>query len=173
MKLLTANNIVWQGDICKGCTYPDADHGLVNLAANPVIRPYGPVVYLSGNDQPVTATVDSSKEQDGAELQIFNAGKAPVMFAPDASLNLATPLSLAPGRFVVLHYDGSLGKFTLKRRSEDFATAPAVQGAGKIRQPASGAVPDDQENLQFGDRCPGARHLAWRVSDRQEPSRPR
>jgi len=112
-RILTGRNVVWQGDSCSGCTYPDIDHGLVNLSIGSTIEPYGPVVYVTGNTAPVTATVDASKEQGSAQVKIVNAGASAVTFTSDSNLSLSTPVTL-PGNSsssVLFVFNASIGKF--------------------------------------------------------------
>ncbi len=111
--LLTQDNLRWQGDVCNGCTHADVNHGLVNLASTTTIRPYGPVVYVNGNSSPVNATVDASKEEDGSQVQIFNAGTSPVSFSSDNNLSLPSTYSLQPGNSLNLLYSAAAGRFTL------------------------------------------------------------
>jgi protocatechuate 3,4-dioxygenase beta subunit len=111
--LVTQDNLRWEGDVCTGCTHADADHGLVNLSATTTIRPYGPVVYVNGNTSPVNATVDASKEEDGSQVQIFNAGTNAVSFSSDNNLSLASAYSLQPGSSLNLVYSAAVGRFTL------------------------------------------------------------
>ncbi|MGD0777611.1 MAG: DUF2341 domain-containing protein, partial [Candidatus Solibacter sp.] len=129
--LLTNKNIIWQGDVCTGCVYPDVNHGLVSLAGNTTIRPYGPVVYVNGNAQSVTATVDASKEEDGSEVQIVNTGANPVVFTSDANLSLANSLTVPSGGNALFHFSGTVGKFTLKSTSvAGIVSAPTFSPAG-------------------------------------------
>src|SRR5579862_584907 len=111
--LLTNKNIIWQGDTCTGCTYPDTNHGVVNLAATTLIEPYGPVVVVYGNAAPVTATVDASKEQDEALVRVVNSGAQNVTFSSDSNLSLTSPVTLTAGTSVTFRYSGMLGKFTI------------------------------------------------------------
>ena len=111
--LVTQDNLRWEGDVCTGCTHADGDHGLVNLSGTTTIRPYGPVVYVNGNNSPVNATVDASKEEDGSQVQIFNAGGNPVNFSSDNNLSLPSTYSLQPGSSLNLLYSAAVGRFTL------------------------------------------------------------
>jgi hypothetical protein len=108
-------NLIWQGDSCQGCTYPDRDHGLVSLASGTTIEPYGPVVHVNGNPAPVTATIDASKEQDGAQVQIVNVGSNQVTFASDSNLSLASPVVLSGGiqSAVTFAFSSAVGRFVL------------------------------------------------------------
>jgi len=109
--LVTAKNVIWEGDRCTGCAYPDVNHGVVNLSTSRTIEPYGPVVSVTGNTAPVTATIDASKEQAGSEVRIVNAGSFPVVFASDGNLSLAAPVKVAAGGSVSFRYNGSIRKF--------------------------------------------------------------
>ncbi len=118
--LVTLANLNWQGDVCSGCTYPDADHGVVDLSGTDLsgttsIKPYGPVVYVTGNLSPVTATVDASKEEDGAQVQIVNGGPNAVSFVSDTNLSLPYTYTLPGGKSsaVSLIYSAAAGKFIL------------------------------------------------------------
>ena len=109
--LVTAKNVTWEGDTCIGCTYPDVNHGVVNLSKSLTIEPYGPVVTVTGNLASVTATIDAGKEQGGSEIRIVNAGSLPVVFAPDGNLSLAAPVKVAAGGSVSFRYNDSIRKF--------------------------------------------------------------
>src|SRR5579862_1923752 len=113
--LVTNKNVIWGTDVCAGCTYPDVNHGLVNLSTWLIIEPFGPVVYVTGNTASVTATIDASKEQAGSLIQIVNQGAFPVVFTSDANLSLASPVTVAPGGSASFRYDGGLQKFRLAR----------------------------------------------------------
>jgi hypothetical protein len=126
-------NLTWQGESCPGCSYPDRDHGLVTLGPGTTIEPYGPVVYVTGNSGPVTATVDASKEQDGSEVQIVNAGSNPVSFVTDSNLSLASSVTLPGGVLssATFVYHASIGKFTLSGGTGSVvATAGTPQSTG-------------------------------------------
>ena len=110
--LVSQHNLNWQGDICSGCTHADADHGLVDLSRTSVIEPFGPTVYLTGNNTATTATVDSTKEENGAQLQVVNRGSSPVLFNSDSNLSLPSGLTLAGGGAATFYYNAALGKFT-------------------------------------------------------------
>jgi len=113
--ILTGRNVIWHGDTCQDCTYPDQDHGLVTLSVSTTIKPYGPIVYVSGNTGPVTATVDASKEEDGSQVQIVNAGANAVTFVSDSNLSLANPIVLQGGALnsLILIYSDVQHKFVL------------------------------------------------------------
>ncbi len=114
-QILSGYNVIWQGDSCQGCTYPDQNHGLVNLALGSMIEPYGPVVYVTDNQGPVTATLNASKEQNGSQVQIVNVGVEPVTFAADSNLSLSSSLTL-PGSAmssVIFVYNATIGKFII------------------------------------------------------------
>jgi hypothetical protein len=112
--LVTAHNLNWQGDSCTGCTHSDVNHGMVDLSRTNLIEPFGPVVYLFGNASAVTASVDASKEQDGAQIQIVNTGSKPVSFGPDGNLSLSSAITLPGGSnsSVTFVYSAALGKYT-------------------------------------------------------------
>jgi len=110
--LVTAKNVIWGGDTCTGCTYPDVNHGVVNLSQTTTIEPYGPVVYVTGNTATVTATIVAGKEQDGSQIRIVNAGSFPVVFGPDGNLRLPAAVKVPPGGSISFRYNGGIGKFT-------------------------------------------------------------
>ncbi|MDP8990037.1 MAG: DUF2341 domain-containing protein [Acidobacteriota bacterium] len=112
--LVTAKNLTWKGDYCQGCTYSDVNHGVVNVGPDTLIEPYGPVVRIAGNTGPVTVSVDASKEEDGAQIQIVNGGASPVTFASDSNLSLSAPITLPGGvnSSVTFVYSAAIGKFT-------------------------------------------------------------
>ena len=113
--LLTSDNLNWQGDVCNGCTHSDPDHGSIDLSHTTVIKPLGPIVYVQGNSSPVIATIDASKQEDGSQLQIVNAGSFPISFTSDSNLSLANSVNL-PGQSnssVTFVYSSALHKFTL------------------------------------------------------------
>jgi Bacterial Ig-like domain (group 1) len=72
-------------------------------------------VYVTGNLSPVTVTVDASKEEDGAQVQIVNAGPNAVSLVSDSNLSLPFPYTLPGGQSsaVSLIYSAGAGKFTL------------------------------------------------------------
>jgi hypothetical protein len=113
--LVTNRNIIWGTDVCSGCTYPDVNHGLVDLSTSLIIEPFGPVVSVSGNTASVTATIDASKEQAGSIIQIVNKGSFPVVFTSDSNLSLASPVTVAPGGSASFRFDGGLQKFRLAK----------------------------------------------------------
>lgn len=125
--LVTGYNLIWQGDTCAGCTHADANHGLLNLSAGSKIIPYGPVVYVNGNSAPITATIDASKEQNGSQVQIVNAGSSAVTFAADTNLSLSGPVTLPGGSAssATFLYNATLGKFTLGTASGQSILASA------------------------------------------------
>ena len=110
--LVTAKNLIWKGDICSGCTYPDVNHGVVDLSATTVIEPYGPVVHVTGNTGAVNATIDAAKEQDGSEIRIVNSGAFPVVFNSDNNLRLPAPVKLDPGGSADFRFEAAIGRFT-------------------------------------------------------------
>ena len=113
--LLTSDNLNWQGDVCNGCTHSDPDHGSIDLSHTTVIRPLGPIVYVRSNNSPVTATIDASKQEDGSQIQVVNAGSFPVSFTSDSNLSVANPVNL-PGQSnssVTFVYSSALHKFTV------------------------------------------------------------
>jgi Concanavalin A-like lectin/glucanases superfamily/Domain of unknown function (DUF2341) len=150
---ISNQNILWQGESCMGCIYPDSDHGLINVAANPVLQPYGPVIYVNGNLAPATATVDASKEVDGSQLQVVNAGLQPVTFNSDANLSLGSAVTLAPGGSVTLQYSKALGKFT------------AGGGVSISVTPGSGVATAGQ-TLQFSAAVGGStnQQVTWKIA---------
>ena len=89
------------------------NHGLINLSQTSVIEPYGPVVYVTGGTG--AATVDASKEENGAQVQIVNAGSGSVSFSSDNNLSLASTITLAGGgsSSATFVYNSSLGKYAL------------------------------------------------------------
>jgi parallel beta helix pectate lyase-like protein len=109
------HNLIWKGDSCGGCTHSDVDHGVVDLSQRRMIEPYGPVLYVMNNAAPVTATVDASKEQDGSQVQIVNAGSQSITFASDANMSLSAPVTLPGGvnSSTIFYFNAELGKFTL------------------------------------------------------------
>jgi len=109
--LVTSKNVIWAGDTCIGCTYPDVNHGVVNLSKSLTIEPYGPVVTVTGNTASVTATIDASKEQGGSQVRIVNTGSFPVVFASDANLSLAAPVKVLAGGSASFRYNDSIRKF--------------------------------------------------------------
>jgi hypothetical protein len=111
--LVTQDNLNWQGDVCNGCTHADANHGLISLSQSRVIEPYGPVVYVTGGTG--AATVDASKEENGAQVQIVNAGTGSISFSSDNNLSLAGTIDLAGGGSgsATFVYNSTLGKYTL------------------------------------------------------------
>ncbi len=125
--LVTQYNLTWQGDSCSGCTHPDMNHGQVDLSRTNLIEPYGPVVYVSGNSSPVTVTVDASKEQDGAQIQVVNAGSNPVSFASDSNLSLSSTITLPGGgnNSATFVYSAALGKYTSSQSSDPAAVVNA------------------------------------------------
>jgi hypothetical protein len=134
--LVTARNLIWQNETCSGCTYPDINHGVVNLAASTTIEPYGPVVYVNGNSSPVTATLDAGKELDGSQVQVINNGTAPVVFNTDRNLTLSSPITLNPGGGSVLfHFNGATGTYSAGSSiSVTLAPSTASLGAGQTVQ---------------------------------------
>jgi hypothetical protein len=61
------------------------------------------------------ATIDRSKEQDGSEIRIVNSGTYPVVFSKaDPTFQLPADVKLSPGGSATFHYNGRIGKFTLK-----------------------------------------------------------
>jgi len=112
---VTLHNLTWKGDSCTGCTHADVDHGVVNLAGTSTIEPYGPVVYATNNAAPANATVDASKEQDGSQIQVVNAGTQAITFVSDANLSLSSPVTLPGGasNSISLVFSARIGRFTL------------------------------------------------------------
>jgi hypothetical protein len=108
-------NLIWKGDSCNGCTHADQDHGVVYLAQTRTIEPYGPVVYAVNNAVPLTATVDATKEQDGAQIQIVNAGSQAITFGSDTNMSLSGPVTLPGGAnsSTTFVFNAGIGKFTL------------------------------------------------------------
>ena len=128
---VTEDNLRWEGDVCTGCIHQDADHGFINLAqTNNLIEPYGPVVYVNGNAANVTATVDASKEEDGAQVKVVNSGTASVTFVSDANLSLPFIYTLPVGGSLTLTYSASLGKYTIGN------AASAITASGGASQSA-------------------------------------
>jgi hypothetical protein len=113
--LVSLYNLTWKGDSCSGCTHADVDHGVVDLTRTTTIEPFGPTMYAVNNSAPVTATIDASKEQDGAQVQIVNAGSRALTFVPDGNLNLSAPLTLPGGAnaSTTFVFDAGIGKFRL------------------------------------------------------------
>jgi len=111
--LVGQRNLDWQGDVCKGCTHSDSDHGLIDLSKTLVIEPFGPSVYVNGNTSSQTATVNASLEEDGAQVQIVNAGSNAVLFGSDQNLSLSPGLTLEPGKSVTFTYSATVGKFVI------------------------------------------------------------
>ena len=72
-------------------------------------------MYAVNNSAPVTATIDARKEQDGAQVQIVNAGSKALTFVPDANLNLSAPITLPGGAnaSTTFVFDAGIGKFRL------------------------------------------------------------
>ena len=134
--LVNARNLIWQNETCSGCTYPDINHGVVNVAATTTVMPYGPVVYLNGNSSPVTATLDASKELDGSQVQVVNSGTAAVVFNSDRNLTLSSPLTLYPGGGSALfHFSGATGTYSVGSAiSVTLTPATASLGAGQTVQ---------------------------------------
>ena len=81
----------------------------------PPLNLSGRTVYVTGNSSPVTATVDPSKEEDGSQVQIVNAGTNAVTFAPDGNLNIPYPVTLPGGNSssITFVYSAVLRKYTL------------------------------------------------------------
>ena len=126
--LLAGQNIVWQQDSCIGCTYPDLNHGLFNLAWTPVIEPLGPEVAVTGNLVPITATIDATRERDGSEVRILNVGSQAVTFVPDSNISMGAPMTLFTGDSLTFHYVGSLGKYVAVLVSVSPGTATLYAG---------------------------------------------
>ena len=128
--LVTQHNLTWQGDSCSGCTHSDVNHGVVDLSRTNLIEPYGPVVYVNGNSSPVTVTIDAAKEQDGAQLQVVNAGSNSVSFASDSNLSLSSPITLPGGGngSVTFVYSAALGKYTTSQSGDPAAVVSASNG---------------------------------------------
>ncbi len=136
--LVTQHNLNWQKDVCTGCTHADVNHGLIDLSKTTLIRPYGPVVVLKGNSSPVSVSVDASKEEEGAELQLFNAGSNPVTFHSDGNLSLTGPVTLSPGgNPLTLVYHSASAKFALPGTSSTNAPVNIVSAGGT---PQSAAI---------------------------------
>ena len=137
--LVTARNIVWKGETCNGCTYPDINHGVVDLATTTTIEPYGPVVFVNGNSSTATATLDASKELDGAQVRIVNSGTAPVIFNSDRNFTLSSPVTLNPGGgSAVFYFSGATGTYSVNAGSSTVSVAvtpaTASMGAGQTAQ---------------------------------------
>jgi hypothetical protein len=112
--LVTNKNLIWMGDYCLGCTYPDGNHGLVDLSTTTTIEPYGPVVYVNGNKASINVTIDASKEQSGSQIRIVNTGSFPVVFHSDSNMSLSAPVTVAPGGSAGFQFNGGVGKFKLQ-----------------------------------------------------------
>ena len=134
--LVTAKNVIWNNETCSGCTYPDINHGVWNLAANTTIEPYGPVMHVNGNTSAVNATLDASKELDGSNVQIVNSGVAPVTFNSDRNLTLSSPVTLNPaGGSATFHFNGGTGTFSILSGISVAVTPPAATlGVGQTAQ---------------------------------------
>ena len=130
--LVSLYNLTWMGDSCSGCTHSDVNHGVVELTQTTTIEPYGPVVYAIDNASSVTATVDARKEQNGAQIQIVNAGTQAINFVSDANMSLSAPVTLPGGAnsSITFLYNAGLGKFTLPAGSGSIsASAGTPQSA--------------------------------------------
>ena len=159
--LVIARNVIWQGETCTGCTYPDTNHGVVNLAATTTIEPYGPVVYVTGNASAVTATLDASKELDGSQVRIVNSGTAPVTFHTDQNLTLSSPVTLNPGGgSVTFYYSGATGTYSTGSANSTVSvtvTPPAASlGAGQTAQFSATVGGTSNQQVTWGISPTGA-----------------
>ncbi len=129
-QLVSADNLNWQGDVCTGCTHSDVNHGVVNLGQTTTIEPYGPVVYVMGNNSSVTATVNAQKQEDGSQIQIVNTGSNAVSFVSDANMSLPSTITVPGGSnsSVSFFYHASAGKWTTTSGTTATTTISASGG---------------------------------------------
>jgi hypothetical protein len=159
--LVTARNLIWNNETCTGCTYPDINHGVVNLAATATIEPYGPIVYVNGNTSAVTATLDASKELDGSQVQIINSGIAPVIFNSDRNLTLSSPVTLNPGGgAATFYFSGATGTYSVSSTSSTVSVAvtpsTASLGAGQTAQFSATVNGTSNQQVTWGISPAGA-----------------
>ena len=156
---VTEQNILWQNETCSACTYNAENHGLVFGSVSPAIPPLGPVVQVQNTLAARNMSVDTSKEQDGAELTIYlqlnpdnNPSNYAITFKPeDSNIALNSPVTLQAGDSISLRYNGLIGKFVLAQKpatisANSNATPQSVVVNGSFGSALAATVLDSAKN---------------------------